>query len=209
MGTYRLTEKQKRSWRPRLIKQYGLVCFYCKAPFVIELHTLQGMQNPLAEEYDHLNDKEYDNRIENTVLSHKMCNSKKRFDPQMKQVAIDQLRENEIHGIKETNQSESTITPEEIEDNKNREYNEEIYANSEFAKITIEFLAKKLKDEKRIPYKTTIDSITYLCFDRLGHASQNSIRRTIDMLTSEEGRYYKFRDGGKQWISKDNPLFSK
>lgn len=209
MATYRLSQKQKRNWRPRLIAHYGHICYYCETPFLMEQHTMNGMQNPLAEEHDHLNDKEYDNRIENVVLAHKMCNSKKRFEPKMKERALEQLRTNEAFGIPELYTVDFQENAVEIEDEKNREYNEEIYSNSEFAKITIEYLATKFKETDKIPFKSTVDSITYLCFERLGHASQNSIRRALDMFTSEEGTYYKFRDGGKQWISRNNPILGK
>ena len=77
MTTYRLGTKQKRMWNPRLDAHYGNVCFYCKTTFLVEQHMIQGMTNPLMMEYDHLNNREYDNRIENIVKSHKQCNSKK------------------------------------------------------------------------------------------------------------------------------------
>lgn len=209
LTTYRLSQKQKRTWRPRLIAHYGHVCYYCKGQFLEVIHTMQGMANPLSEEWDHLNNREYDNRVENLVLAHKVCNSKKKYNERMREDAMTQLRDNEIHGISEFNQVEVSQDPKELEDEKNREYNEEIYANTEFAKITQEYVAEKLKTVERIPYKTTIDSITYLAFEKVGHGSQNSIRRIMDMLCSEEGIYYKYRDGGKQWISKTNPMFGK
>lgn len=166
------------------------------------------MTNPLSEEWDHLNNKEYDNRIENVVLAHKVCNSKKKFNQRMREEAMTQLRENEIRGISEF-VVQTKENAETLEDEKNREYNEEIYANTEFAKISQEYIAEKLKTVERIPYKTTLDSVTYLAFQKVGHASQNAIRRQFDMLCSEEGVYYKYRDGGKQWISKTNPMFGK
>ena len=73
LTTYRIGVKQKRIWSPRLDAYYGTVCFYCKDKFIDEQHTIQGMTNPLIMEYDHLNDAEYDNRIENIVKAHKQC----------------------------------------------------------------------------------------------------------------------------------------
>lgn len=209
MTTYRLGTKQKRMWNPRLDAFYGRVCFYCETPFLDEQHMIQGMTNPLLKEYDHANDKEYDNRIENILPCHKMCNSKKRYNQPMKDKALDQLRFNESHGIPEVAQIQE-LSVDEKENENGKDHNDEIYSNIEFMKITEEYLESNLQgDSIKIPLKSTIDSVAMLCFKKVGHGSPTSIRRAIDMLCSDEGNYYKYRDGGKQWISKQNPLLGK
>ncbi len=208
MTTYRIGVKQKRIWSPRLDAYYGTVCFYCKDKFIDEQHTIQGMTNPLIMEYDHLNDAEYDNRIENIVKAHKQCNSKKKYDDSMKQLAIEQLRLNEATGIPEVGITEES--PEQKENDLQRNVNDELYSNVEFMKISMEYLESHLQgDCVKLPFKSTLDSIAMICFKRVGHGSPVSIRRAMDMLVSDEGDYYRYRDGGKQWISKQNPLLSK
>lgn len=206
MTTHRLTQKLKRVYRSRLIKMYGDVCFYCETPFLNVQHVIDGMTNPLSMEHDHLNDKEYDNRIENVVMSHKVCNQSKRLGNQKYILkAVDQLKNNERTGIIGFEPLEPTSDDEAL-----RDYNEEIYDNTEFAKITLEYLVKHLPtNASKIPYKSSIDSITKICFDKVGHCSQNTIKRIMDMYASDEGDYYIYREGGKRWISKTNPLFSK
>jgi len=206
--TYRLGTKQKRLWNPRLDNHYGNLCFYCKTEFIEVEHMIQGMTNPLLMEFDHLNDREYDNRIENIVKSHKSCNSKKRYDKTMKDQALEQLRLNESQGIAEAGTIEEI--PEHKENEAQRNERDEIYSNIEFMKISIEYLESNLQgDCIRLPYSSTVDSIAMRCFKQVGHGSPVSIRRTLNMVTSDEGDYYRYREGGKQWISKQNPLLSK
>ncbi len=209
MSTYRLTIKQKRTWRGRLIAHYGDCCFFCKSQFLECQHVIDRMQNPLVEEYCHLNDKEYDNRIENLVRGHKMCNTRMKTDVYWKDVAMTQLRENERTGIKAYAEKDADAQMGEAETVKERDYNEEIYASTEFARITLEYLELNLQDNARLPYKATKDNITMIAFKAVGHASQNAIGKKIDMFCSDEGAFYKYRDGGKQWISKTNPLLTK
>jgi|APSaa5957512535_1039671.scaffolds.fasta_scaffold61305_2 hypothetical protein len=208
MTTYRIGVKQKRLWLPRLESHYGKICFYCQTPFMNDQHRLAGMTNPYLRELDHLNDAEHDNRIENVVQAHKMCNSKKRYSQPMKDKALEQLRLNESTGIPEINEA-LDLSDDQKENEKERDSNDEIYSNVEFMKISKEYLESKLQgDTTRLPYKSTLDSIAMRCFKRVGHGSPVSIRRAIDMLCSDEGDYYKYRDGGKQWISRENPLFT-
>lgn len=206
--TYRIGIKQKRDWTPRLDAHYGKICFYCETPFLAEQHEVSGMTNPYLKELDHLNDKEFDNRIENVVQAHKMCNSKKRYSQPMKDRALEQLRLNESTGIPMIRIVDET--PEQKENDKERNANDEIYSNVEFMKISMEYLTSNLQgDCVRLPYKSTVDNIAMRCFKMVGHGSPVSIRRAIDMLCSDEGDFYKYRDGGKQWISKENPLLTK
>jgi|SaaInlStandDraft_2_1057019.scaffolds.fasta_scaffold49037_3 hypothetical protein len=209
MTTYRLTVKQKRTWRGRLIAHYGDVCFFCEQPFLVCNHNMHGMVNPLVEEHCHLNDKEYDNRIENIVRGHKMCNTRMKTDSKWKLVALTQLKENERTGMKGYDEVSQEQSMDDAESIKERDYNEEIYASTEFAKITLEYLEVNLQDNARIPYKSTKDSITMIAFKKVGHASQNAIGKKIDMYCSDEGQFYKYREGGKQWISRTNPLLTK
>ncbi len=195
----------KRVFRAKLIALYGDVCFYCESEFLVCQHVIQGMVNPYAEEYDHFNDLEWDNRIENVCRSHKVCNQRKKHNPLLKKKALEQLKKNERTGVIGFEPLDPTPDDEAI-----REYNEEMYANTEFAKLTTEYLVKHLPtNSSRLPYKSSVDSITMICFDAIGHCSQNTIRRILDMLCSDEGNYYKYREGGKQWISKTNPMFTK
>lgn len=203
MSTYRLTQKQKRTWLPLLELFYfggAHLCFYCANPI---REDIKGM----GREFDHLNNKEYDNRVENVVPCHAMCNDRKKWDMDYIMIAKEQLKLNEKNGvIKQMGEREKNTTThnQEQEEKNTRKENEEIYSNSEFTKITTEYLAENLSIVDRIPYKSSIDSITLKCFNEVGHGSQNTIRRVVDMLASTPGKYEVVRDGGKRWIQKRN-----
>lgn len=197
-------------WTPALVKFYGKVCYYCESQFIEEQHRCFGYESPYKMVYDHLNDMNDDNRPANIVLAHNICNQRKKRSDQWKLKASIQLKQNEVDGIIdqlcENENRKNAIRDENTEDDKNREYNEELFSNPEFMKIAEEYILEKLSVAERIPYKTTRDSIAMKCFKIIGHCSPNTIDRAIDMLVSDEGKLYKFRDGGKQWISKKNPL---
>ncbi len=93
--TTRLTTKQRREYRPLLIKYYGHVCFYCKDEFIDEKHTIDGYKNGYLENYDHLNCIESDNRIENIVFAHVKCNQQKKDYSDYQIKAKEQLEEKE------------------------------------------------------------------------------------------------------------------
>lgn len=197
MTTNRVTTKQKRNWRSILIRYYGYVCFYCMGIFVPEYL-------PLSEEWDHLNDKEWDNRIENLVFAHRECNNKKKDNSDWQILAKEQLKQNEKSGVlaRECEREKINHRPTTL-------YPEEIYSNAEFIKIAQEYLAENLSVDDRIPYKSTLDAIAMKCFKAVGHGTPKTLRDIIDMLASTEGNYEIMRDGGKRWIQKRNlGLFS-
>jgi len=197
MTTNRLTTKQKRSWRSIIIRHYGHVCFYCKDKFLPEYL-------PFSEEWDHLNCKEWDNRIENVVLAHRECNNKKKYNPDWQILAIEHLEENEKSGVlvRECEREKTNHRP-------TPPYSEEIYSNAEFTKIAEEYLAEHLAVDERIPYKSTLDTIAYRCYKAVGHGTSKTLRDIVDMLASAEAKYEVVRDGGKRWIQKRNQgLFS-
>ncbi len=202
--TYRLTQKQKRDYLPSLHKHYGKVCFYCDNPFLEVPHILDGMQSPLLMEFDHLDDIESNNEIENIVQAHKVCNQRKKNNPALKEKAINQLMINQATGIAGY-ESGCVNTDDEIL----REKNPEIYSSNRIFRETQDYLDRELKKQYRIPFISTKNNIAMICRKKYGFGSAQSVGNAIGLLTSDEADYHKFRDDGKQWLSKTNPMFGK
>ncbi len=202
--TNRITTKQKRKWIPILKRVHGELCFYCKEAFRENVHEHNGHKNPYFMEYDHLNNKEYDNRIENIVLCHKICNQRKKNFSDWQIMAKDQLKENERTGVLVSEREK--IKPQKIE-----RYNEdfqhpEIESNTRFFHITKNYLESELSKIDKLQYQDTLDSIALLCQEEVGHGSQTTIRKHIAMLASSRGSYEITKIEGKKYIIKKNPL---
>lgn len=73
MTTKQLTMTRKVKWISYLINRDGKECFYCEQRFI--------EHNPRYRRvFDHLNNNEHDNRVENLVLCHSYCNELKKKD---------------------------------------------------------------------------------------------------------------------------------
>ncbi len=205
MTTSRLTEKQKRNWLPRLKVEYGDKCFYCKEPFNHKTHKHNGLRNPHFMVFDHLNNKEYDNRIENIVLCHNLCNQRKKNNADWQIIAKDQLKENESGVfVREREKQTKNEKPDygEIADHQNIE----IESNARFFYITRDYLNEELKNKDKIALSETLDSIAMMCMTELGHGSQTTIRKHVGMLTSKKGSFELVTIAGTKWIVKGNPI---
>lgn len=190
--TKRLTMRQKSKWLSYLIERDGNCCFYCEQRF---LNSDQRWERV----FDHLNNREDDNRPENLVLSHWKCNEQKKSDGDMQIRAIEKLENNEHLA--------ESLGVEERKNLVNMETNMEIDTNREFSKITEEYLIEHLFPhhgkpalETTLDYKEILDSITLRCYRKNTHASQNTIRRILDMFCSSEGNFEILKSEGRRKI---------
>lgn len=190
--TKRLTMTQKSRWLSYLIKRDGNCCFYCEQRFLKSDQRWQRV-------FDHLNNKVEDNRPENLVLSHWRCNEQKKNDTDMQIRAYEKLENNEHLA--------ESLGVEERKNLTNTETNMEIDTNTEFSKAAEEYLIEHLFPHNGKPaletildYKETLDSITLRCYRKNNHASQNTIRRILDMLCSLEGNFEIVKSEGRRKI---------
>ncbi len=184
MRTKQLTATQKAKYLTIIIRRDGNVCLYCKMLFVPQVPKW-------SREFDHLNCNREDNRIENLVIAHQECNQKKKYDSDMQILALEKLRQNENSGSLGEGEKKSVI---------HTETNMEIDTNVEFSRITEEFLTDHLKSrngkppvETELDFKEALDTVTYRCYKENTHASQNTLRRIIDMFCCPEADFEKVK----------------
>jgi hypothetical protein len=186
----KLTSNMKAKLYPGLVHRDGDVCFYDEMPFTQEIEGLQRT-------FDHLNNDEFDNRIENLVLCHSDCNQKKKNDYDMQLKAIEKLRINVSSGslggrenLTTTYESSDELTEGEV----NRIIN----------KLTTTYLQERLPDKDQdtfLSFSDTLNSITYLVQqDTKGRGSQVAVRRAIDVRCCSIGEFMIQREDGKRII---------
>jgi len=192
MGTKHLTLNQKAKWLPYVIERDGNICFYCEQRFMNTDHRWTRV-------FDHLNNNAEDNRPENIVLAHWYCNEKKKTDCDWQILAQDKLKENEM-------QVES-LGEGERKKLQHTETNTEIDSNTEFSKTTEEYLIERLFPhhgksplENDLDYVETLNNITLRCYRKNKHASQNTVRRILDMFCASEGNFEKVKIDGRYKI---------
>ena len=191
----RLTQKQRRGYDPVLQIFYGPDCFYCQV-------AIKDEHKGFELEYDHLDNKEYHNSIDNVVRCHAMCNRKKKEgDLIYNALAKRQIETNSKNTtLQDMLESRRKVNQELEEKNANKE-NEEIRTNEDFIKIIKNYLSKEINNINiSLPFTSTLNDMTLKCYNEVGHASQNTIRRILDMLCAKSGKYQIIKDGGKRFI---------
>ena len=177
-----LTEPLKRLDLPLLLKRdWGFICWYCKKPLFLFKFV-----------YEHLNDNRNDNRIENIVLACTSCNNKKTHNPEMKQRALDKLSQNEQGNYVR----ERKILIDEL----SKEASAEIEINTSNSKITEDFIAEKIERNGFILFSEALYCSVYLCREKIGHGSPQSIRNYIKTLTCEVAPFKISRDDNNRKI---------
>jgi hypothetical protein len=174
------------------------VCFYCQQQF-IENDT------DYCKEWEHLNNNTGDNRPENLVWAHAKCNElkKKNFDWQFK--AHEKLKKNVIwhseslggRGEKEAKTTHTQAQP-----------NEQIDANADAISVCEQYIAERLLPhfsdrqaaEKELDWTDTEDALSFLCYKKFRHGSQNTIRRYLKLLTSGPAPFKKESRDGRDFI---------
>ena len=178
-----LTSWQRLRFLPEIIaRDGGYFCFYCTDGFPKKEH-----------EFDHLNNKPEDNRVENLVLCHKYCNELKihNFDWQIR--AFAKLSKNVVNvplGEREKKNIRQIDTPTEID------------LNVAHRQITKEYIAERLPVEGDMDFVDTINCITFRCTQRTGHGSKQAIRNYLDELCCTDGPYQKQKIEGRFMISR-------
>lgn len=144
--------------------------------------------------FEHLNNNRYDNRIENIALAHQACNIKKSTYTDYQIIASEKLKENESKlFVGEKNRAALEI----------KEASTEIDINVTNYDIAKKFLLERIKTDGSIGYTDALNSISFLCKEKTGHGSQQSVRNYINSLTSPVGTFMMIKnEEGKKIIVK-------
>ena len=175
---------KKKYFQILIIRDGGFKCFYCDT-----------ILNYSSFIYDHLNNDRSDNRFENIVLACQSCNNKKPSDKIMQDRAIQKLKQNE----------ESNFMREKICENLS-ETSAEIEINIKNFDIVEEYITHEIDLRGTFDYSTALNSCVYICRQKTGHGSQQSVRNYISTLTSKEAPFVVVRDeNGKKIIVRCQP----
>ena len=188
MVAKKLSTYLKKLYNPIIEQRDGPNCFYCGNPFqhrLLDIITLSEDTNKRV--FDHLNDDEEDNRVENLVHAHDLCNQRKIHHQDWIRKAKQKLRDNErssIIPVSHANTDKETAT--------------ETDTNAIFCEIVLKDLANYLLPKangealrNEIPLKEFLDLVSGKGHKICGHASQNTMRRIVDMFCTTEFPYIK------------------
>jgi len=146
----------------------GCCCFYCKKKLGIT-----------EVKFEHLNCNRTDNRPENIVFSCQSCNIKKISTPDLQIMAKEKLKQNEDGNfLSEKNFVEYT-GPQSVSN--------EININVSNYDITRKYITEVIQTDGSILKSDALNSCVYLCKEKTGHGSQQSVRNYIDTLISPVG----------------------
>jgi len=148
----------------------GCCCFYCQRKL--------GITEVI---FEHLNCNRTDNRPENIVISCQSCNVKKITSPDLQIIAKDKLKQNENGNFL----SERNF----IEDTGSQNVSTEININVSNYDITRKYITEVIQTDGSILKSDALNSCVYLCKEKTGHGSQQSVRNYIDTLTSSVGPF--------------------
>jgi len=177
-----LTKYLKMLYLPLLIKRDGgFFCWYCHKPLVINKHV-----------FDHLDNDRGHNELENIVLACQSCNNKKPDDSHMKDIALMKLKRNE----------ESNFLRERkfLVDEHIKEASPEIEINVSNYEITQQFITEKVKWNGYILFSEALHCAVYLCKEKTGHGSSQSVYGYIKTLTCEVALFKIVRDENNRKI---------
>ena len=166
-----ITETQKMRILPNHIKEFnGLVCYQC--------------ENQLGPDYehDHLNKNRNDNRDENIALICRSCNAKKELNSDMEIKAYELLKKREDAGLKFLEDKDAGKEPSEIEINK------------ALFNYTKQFITERVNTDGNYLFNDALNEIVYLCQEKFGHGSEQTVRRYINQLTCAVAPYQIVRD---------------
>lgn len=153
----------------------GCCCFYCQKKLSIT-----------EVNYEHLNGNRSDNRLENIVISCQSCNIKKitNFDFQI--MSKEKLKQNEDGNFL----SERNF----VEDTELQSVSTEITINVSNYDVARKYITEVVQTDGSILKSDALNSCVYLCKEKTGHGSQQSVRNYIDTLTSSVGPFMIIRD---------------
>lgn len=194
----RLSTFLKRKYEPTIFDRDGKDCFYCEKPFptkklgIISFSTDKRMKRV----FDHLNNDRSYNDVVNLVFAHSICNQQKKNNPAWISKAKTKLRDNEMSAevpISHAGTDKETTT--------------ETDSNAVFCEIALKTLSYYLQPNGDIPAKTEqvifkefLDLVCAKCYKLVGHASQITMRRIVDMFCTKEFPYLKEKNEQKKYI---------
>lgn len=202
-GTKQLTLNQKAKYAPVIIERdypnnQEHTCFYCEQPF-IEHDKLY------CKEWEHLNNNAEDNRPENFVWAHARCNELKKTNTDWQIRAHDKLKKNvrwhsESLGGRAGEEAKTAHTQ--------AQPNEQIDANADAISVCEKYLIERLlptasgRDaaETELDWQDTEDALSFICYRKFKHGSQNTIRRYLKLLTSGPAPFKSLQKDGRTYI---------
>lgn len=200
MVAKKMSQWHKDHYIPKIIERDGDLCFLCDGEFEkpdSRLMSILRKDKPNPPVIHHLNNDESDNRLENWVRGHELCNQRMKFHPPTEWVAkcLRKLRDNEKSAIPTSHA------------NNDKETHYETDTNSIFAKIVTDTLHKKLvpneDDSKPKPYSIDqsdfLDLVTGKGYKIVGHASQKTMERILKMFCTSEFRFIREKNKQKTW----------
>lgn len=189
MGKY-LTTSQKDNLTPALIKRDGANCFYCGTAF--QLTTSRELKRTI----DHLDDNYKNNVIENLVLAHRKCNQLKKSYPEFKIMAEEKLKENH---------SSFDYLGESVgQTAAHKPASKEIDLNVAYAQLTEEYLNERLirQGKAALNYNGAAEAIAFMMWQKTKHGSPTTVKRHLDMFTSDAAPFKTIQEGGETLIIK-------
>jgi len=194
----KLSVHLKKSYEPLIQDRDGKNCFYCDKAFPTKRLGIISfpIDKNLIKEFDHLNNDRTDNRVENLVLAHRICNRQKSKNNEWVFKAKSKLRDNEL----------SADVP-IAHAGGDKETSSEIDTNNVFADVILKTLAYYLLPmesnqprNKFVFRKEFLDLVAGKAYKIVGHASQVTMGRILDMFCTGEYPYIKEKDETRKWI---------
>ncbi len=176
-----LTAAKKLAYLPFIVKrQNGLKCYFCGKPF-----------KDTGYVFEHLNDDEFDNRIENIGICCQSCNVKKIKDFDMKFFAQDMLKSNEKQGISlEENVFDIQVTSNEIK------------INRTLRPFCKQYVIEHVSVDGKISLHDTALELVYLSQEKFGFGAESTIRKYLAELTCKVAPFMIIKEGKQQFIVK-------
>lgn len=182
MQTPTLTQRLKTLYFPKLLRRdNGFNCWYCKVPLFLFKYI-----------FEHLNNNREDNRIENLVIACSTCNNKKTNDPIMQEKAMQKLTQNE--------QSNVLRERKNLVDEFTKEGSIEIEINVTNSEITEQFITERVTVDGYVLFSDALYCSVFLCKQKTGHGSPQSVRNYIKTLTCEIAPFKIMLDNRKRKI---------
>jgi len=194
----RLSTFLKRKYEPIISDRDGKDCFYCEKPFPTKQikNILFPIDKKMKRVFDHLNNDRTYNDVVNLVFAHSICNQQKKNNQSWISKAKAKLRDNERSAdipISHAGTDKETTT--------------ETDSNAVFCEIALKTLSEYLQPNGHIPAKTEevmfkefLDLVCAKAYKMVGHASQITMRRIVDMFCTKEFSYIKEKNQQKKYI---------
>jgi hypothetical protein len=194
----KLSVHLKRKYSPMIDDRDGTNCFYCDKAFPTKKikNILFPIDKNLSKEFDHLNNDRTDNRFENLVHAHRICNRQKSKNNDWIYKAKAKLRDNEKSAdFPIAHAGTDKVTSSETD------------SNSVYCEVILKTLGQHLHPIGNLPArnqfvfrKEFLDLVAGKAYKLTGHASQITMGRILDMFCTSEYSYIKQKDESRKWI---------